>query len=72
MCWHNSHKANYRGSIISFQRKSKKKPENVSKLITCITIKLNLSGESIKQLQIINRIGISVEYISITADGICR
>jgi len=58
---HNSRKANYRDSAISFQRKSRRKVKNVRKLIKYITIKLNLSGESIKQLQIIIRDGISVE-----------
>jgi len=72
MCRQKSHKANYRDSTISFQRKSRRKVQNVIKLVTCVTMKLNLSGESIKQLQIVNRDGISVEYIRITADGICR
>jgi hypothetical protein len=70
-----SQKANYRDSTIYFPRKSKWKQKckqinymyySKTELITCIRVKLNLSGESIKQLQIIHRDGISVEYIYIS------
>jgi len=50
MCWHNSHKANYRDSTIYFQRKNVMEAENVSKLITNIItkLKLKLSSKNIK------------------------
>ena len=53
MCWHNSHKATNRDSTISFQRKTRRNVQNISKLITDIIpeLKLNLSGKSIKKFK---------------------
>ena len=67
----NSQKANYKNSTISCHRKITRKVKNVSKLITNITCKPkpNLSGESIKALQIVNRDGTYTEHTNTTADG---